>query len=293
MSLKYSMTTFPPDPACHVYYYARDAGFFEKNNLELPITPITSGSNVTREVIAGEAEIGWVDGVSSLQAKQAGAAIMCIGSFSPLLDYQIVGRKEIKSMKDLSGRRIAIASIGGSTYTIPKVMIQRDGGDPSKVQWVSVGNSAARAQALVAGSFDATIVTTSYMPRLLSYPQFHQIADAGKVLPNFVYAWDIANSQTLKNKREAIIRFKKAVSQAAHWAYDNVVDAIKISQKLLPDLPKDETAAAIRSFVERKYWSTTGEVPHKTLDFTVATLLESKQLKSPIKYEDFVAGNLT
>jgi NitT/TauT family transport system substrate-binding protein len=287
-SLKFSMTTSPPDPACHAYYYARDAGFFKKNHVDVTITAISSGANVTRAVVSGEAEVGWVDGVSSLQAKQAGTPIKGIGTFSPLLDYQIIGRKDIANMAALGGHKFAIASIGGSTYTIPKVMIERQGGKPSTVGWVSVGNSSARAQALVAGSVDATIVTTSYMPKLLSYPNFHLIANAGDVLPHFVYAWDIANTQTLSKKRETIAAFKKSISQAVAWAYANPDDAVKISLALLPNAPKNETDAAIRSLIKRKYWTTDGKISKETFKFTVATLIESKQLDKPLAYDDFV-----
>jgi NitT/TauT family transport system substrate-binding protein len=287
-SLKFSMTTSPPDPACHAYYYARDAGFFKKNQVNVTITEISSGANVTRAVVSGEAEVGWVDGVSSLQAKQAGAPIMGIGTFSPLLDYQIIGRNDISNMAGLSGRKFAIASIGGSTYTIPKVMIEREGGKPSTVGWVSVGNSSARAQALVAGSIDATIVTTSYMPRLLSYKNLHLIANAGDALPHFVYAWDVANNQTLSKKREAIAAFKKSVSEAVIWAYAKPDDAVEISLALLPNAPKHETEAAIRNLINRKYWSTDGKIYPETFKFTVATLIESKQLDKPLTYNDFV-----
>lgn len=286
--LNYVMTTSPPDPACHVYYYARDAGFFGKNDLNVEITPIAFGSNATRAVLAGDADMGWVDAVSSSQAKGSGASIMCIGSFTPKLDYLLVGLKSIPAVKDIPGHSFAVASIGGSTYTIPKVMIERVGGDPAAVRWASVGNSAARVQSLIANAVDATIINSSFLSRLLTYPQLHQIADCGDALPDFAYAWDIASEKALSDKRPAIKRFKLAVASASQWATENVNDAIEISLKLLPDAPKQETTAAIKSFVARKYWSTTGIISEAMFSFTVSTMMAANQLKAPIKYADFV-----
>jgi NitT/TauT family transport system substrate-binding protein len=287
-TLKYIMTTSPPDPACHVYYYAMEAGFFQKRDLDVQISAIASAANATRAVLAGEAEIGWVDAVSSSQAKEGGARINCIGSFTPRLDYLLVGTKSIESVAQIPGHRFAVASIGASTYTIPKVMIERAGGDPGKVSWVSIGNSAARAQGLIAHAFDVTIINSSYLPRLLAYPQLHQIADCGEALPNFAYAWDIASETALRDKRPIVKRFMQAVVDASRWASENVDDAVRISLKLLPDAPKEETEAAIKSFVARRYWSTSGRISDETFTFTVSTLIEARQLKGPLKYQDFV-----
>jgi NitT/TauT family transport system substrate-binding protein len=281
--------TSPPDPACHFLYYGRDNGFYKEAGIDIDIKGITSATNATRAVVAGEADIGWVDGVSSLQARAGGARIQAISSFSPHLDYKIVANKDIGTAKELGGKRFAVATIGGGTYIIPRLIIARAGADPDRVQWVALGNSAARVQALIAGTVDATITTTSFIPRLLTYPRFHVIADAGKDLPDMAYAWEIVGEKALQQKRAELQRFVAATARTVQWAVANPDGAVALSVALLPDAPKEEIAAGIRSYIAGGFWSSNGILPKEMVDFTVAVLRTAGQLDRPISYDEFVA----
>ena len=280
--------TSPPDPACHYLYYARDAGFFQANGLEVEFRGVVSATNATRSVVSGEADIGWVDSVSSLQAKQAGARIKCISAFASRLDYQIVGVKAASDLRQLEGKRFGVATIGGSTYVIPRLLLREAGGDPDKVSWVAVGNSAARVQALVTGAIDATITTTSFMPIVARYDRLHPILDTGPALPDFAYTWEIAGETVIARRRPALQAFVKATGQAITWAEANRAKAITLSQALLPDVPKEEIAAAIGSYLERRYWRPVGTVPPATLNGTVSVLVNAGQLSRAITYDEFV-----
>lgn len=280
--------TSPPDPACHYLYYARDAGFFGANGLEVEFRGVVSATNATRSVVSGEADIGWVDSVSSLQAKQAGARIKCISAFASRLDYQIVGVKTASDMRQLEGKRFGVATIGGSTYVIPRLLMRKAGGDPDKVSWVAVGNSAARVQALVTGAIDATITTTSFMPIVARYDRLHPILDTGPALPDFAYTWEIAGEAVIARRRPALQAFVKATREAVVWAEQNRDKAIALSQALLPDVPKEEIATAIGSYIGRHYWRPEGTLAPATLNGTVSVLVDADQLSRPILYDEFV-----
>lgn len=284
--------TSPPDPACHYLYYARDAGFFQANGLEVEFRGLVSATNATRSVVSGEADIGWVDSVSSLQARQAGARIKCISAFAARLDYQIVGVKAASDMKQLDGKRFGVATIGGSTFVIPRLLLRKAGGNPDSVSWVAVGNSAARVQALVTGSIDATITTTSFMPIIARYDRLHLILDTGPALPDFAYTWEIANESVIAKRKPALQAFIRATEQGIAWAQQNPAKAIALSQALLPDAPKDEIAAAIGSYLSRRYWQAEGTVKPSTLDGTVSVLVAALQLTRPIAYDEFVDSTI-
>ena len=163
-------------------------------------------------MVAGVADVGWVDSSSSILAKDSGARIKCISGFAAKLDYQMVGTKDIASMAGLAGKRFGVATIGGGTFIIPRVMIEKAGGKPDDTQWVAIGNSAARVGALIADKIDATITTTSFVPRLLSYGRFAKFGDAGKELPDMVYCWEITSDKALAEKRALLAGFVAATS---------------------------------------------------------------------------------
>ena len=280
--------TSPPDPAGHYLYYARDAGFFEKNGLEVDFRGVISATNATRAVVSGEADIGWCDSVSALQARAAGAHIKCISAFAARLDYQIVGVKAAAGLRQLEGKRFGVATIGGVTYVLPRLLIRQAGGDPDKVAWVAVGNSAARVQALVTGAIDATITQTSFMPIVQRYDNLHHIADTGTAVPDFANALEIAGEPVISRRRAALQAFVKATEQAIAWAEQNQDKAIALSQALLPDAPKTEIAVAIRSYLGRRYWRAQGAVPVSLVNGTVAVLVAAGQLARPVTYDEFV-----
>jgi NitT/TauT family transport system substrate-binding protein len=284
--------TSPPDPACHFFYYGLQKGFYKDAGVDFEITGIASAPNATRAVVAGVADVGWVDGTSALLARASGARIRCISAFSGHLDYQMVGIKDIKSMSDLGGRRFGVAAIGGGIYTIPRVMIERAGGNPDQAQWVAIGSSAARVGALIAGKIDATITTTAFVPRLLSYPQFHKFADAGADLPNMIYAWEVTNERALAEKRAALVGFLAATSRAIRWADANPDEAVALSMALLPDAPKDEIAAGIKGYIAQHFWSAGGAITRAQVEFTVDTVRKTGQLDKTISYEEFVVQDL-
>jgi NitT/TauT family transport system substrate-binding protein len=290
--LTLAIGTAPPDPACHYLYYAREKGFYKANGVEVDIKGMVSATNATRAVIAGEADVGWPDGVSSIVAKGQGAKIKIMSAFAAQLDYVIVGTKEIANIKGLEGKKFAVATIGGGTAIIPKVMIEKAGGNNKAIQYVALGNSAARAQALVAKTVDATIITSSFLPRLLTYSDIHVVANAAAEIPDFVYTWEIVSEAGEEKNADALASFGVACAQAVRWAYANMEEAIQISLALLPDANKDEIRNSIKTYIERKYWSRDGKLPRKTLDFSTEQLLDAGVIKQRPSYESFYSSKI-
>jgi ABC-type nitrate/sulfonate/bicarbonate transport system substrate-binding protein len=195
-------------------------------------------------------------------------------------------------MADLGGKRFGVATIGGGTFIIPRVMIEKAGGDPEKTQWVAIGNSSARVQALIADKIDATITTTSFVPRLLSYGKYHKFADAGRELPNMVYCFEIANEKALTDKRAALAGFISGTAKAVRWAEANPDEAVALSMALLPDAPKDEIADGIKAYLTQHFWNASGIMTREQVEFTVETLRKTGQLTKPISYDEFVVQGL-
>ena len=181
-----------------------------------------------------------------------------------------------------------VATLGGGTFIIPRVMIEKAGGKPDDTQWVAIGNSAARVGALIADKIDATITTTSFIPRLMSYGRFAKFADAGREMPNMVYCWEITSDKALAEKRAALAGFVAATSKAVRWAEANPDEAVALSVALLPDVAKDEIAVGIKAYLAQHFWSTEGTVSRAQVDFTVDTLRKAGQVNKPFGYDDFV-----
>lgn len=286
------LSTAPPDPACHFYFYAKEKGFYREQGLDVEIKAIGADPTTVKALIAGEGDVAWVGGISTLQAIAAGSKLRVLSCFTPKLDYLMAGQKSITSLKGFEGHSVAVSQIGAVSQLVPQLMIEGAGGDPSKVQWVSVGGSSSRLQSLIAKRVDGAPVNSVFAKRAVKYDYLHVVGDALKDLPYFMYTWDICQADAAQKKRAQYVAFLAATAKGCRWATDNPGEAGAISRKILPDLPAGEAEYAAADFAQKKFWHPTGLLDHKTWDFTVDTLIKLGNIKDKLKYDDIVLADL-
>jgi ABC-type nitrate/sulfonate/bicarbonate transport system substrate-binding protein len=63
--------------------------------------------------------------------------------------HVLLARQEIKSVKDLRGKKVGLGAFGDATHVLARVIIARNGLDPEKeIQFLSLGSDSARFGAL-------------------------------------------------------------------------------------------------------------------------------------------------
>jgi len=284
-----AVSTAPIEPNHHYFYYTKAQGYYKEAGIDVDIRSIQGDTNTLRAVVAGDADIGTVGAYSALSAANAGARIKSLGSFTPHFDSHIGARKEIKSLKELEGKSFAVSGIGNIAQVGPMLCIEQAGADPSKVKWVTVGSGSARIQGLIAGAFQATAFNTVYVKRINSYDYLHVIADQAKVLPEFIYTWEVARLPLLA-KKDLLSAFWLATARGARWGMEHPADATKLSQELLPEQPKEEVAFQIETYAKNKHWVVDGVLPRAYWDFTTSALLRHKLVEKVPAYDDFVVN---
>jgi ABC-type nitrate/sulfonate/bicarbonate transport system substrate-binding protein len=287
--LKVVVATSPPDPATHFFYYAQESGFFKDQGLNISVKEISSEATAVRALLAGEGDVAlFVGGLSALQAWNAGAKIKCVSAFAPKLDYQIVAQESIRDIKSLSGQSFAISQAGTVSQIVAKLAIEQAGGESRNVRWVALGNSSSRVQGLIAKEVQGGLVNSSFGARLAKYNYLHVIGEIGTILPNFLYVWEIGLADTISRKQSQIQALVMGNARGVRMAYANPDKAVEISQKLLPDVTKDEVEFAVRNYVKRKYWNPDGLLPRETFDYTTSELVQRGEIKSAPQFGDFV-----
>lgn len=289
--LRVLIATAPPDPASHFFYYAIENELYAKHGLQIEARPLTTETITIRALLAGEGDIAaFVAATAPLKAAGAGAKLQSISAFAPRLDYQIVGLKTIDGLKNLEGHSFGISQPGTVSQFVPSLMIKQVGGDPDKIRWVPIGNSAARLQGIIGKTVDASAVNSPLAARIRNYDFLHVVADAYKTLPDFLYTWEVAKQETVTAKAAEIAAFRAATIEAIEWASKNPDEAVAISLKLLPDLDKAEVERAIRYYISSGFWSTSPTLPRKTWDFTIGAIKSEGLIDSAPTYEEFVAA---
>ncbi len=73
------------------------------------------------------------------------------------------------------------------------------------------------------------MVTSTYVPRLLTYDYLHQIADAAHELPDIIYTYEIAREDVLVTRHQVFENFVKATADGVRWALKNPDQAASIA----------------------------------------------------------------
>ena len=145
--------------------FSYEAGFFRKRGLDLTMLYVTSGITTSQTIVSGAASAATTTATDALRAIAAGAPMKIIMVNIDQFQHLFIARPEIKSAKDMKGKKIAVSRYGAFSDIQTRFVVRQWGMDPDKdVQILQIGNSSARAAALASGGVDGAIVTPAFVP---------------------------------------------------------------------------------------------------------------------------------
>jgi len=136
-------------------------GFFRDEGFE--VLTITMRTNIAVSALLSRNVDYATPSTSTIKAATAGLPVKTIAVLLGRPDYFLTVKREIRSVRDLKGKRIAIGSYGAAADLALLTVAKQDGLDPDRdLIRLQMGGAAARYASLIAGSVDATILTLPY-----------------------------------------------------------------------------------------------------------------------------------
>ena len=136
-------------------------GFFRDEGID--VLTITMRANIAVNALLTRNVDYATPSTSAIKAASAGLPVKLIAVLLGRPDYFLTVKKEINSVKDLKGKRVAIGSYGAAADLALRTVAKQDGLDPDRdLIRLQIGGAAARYASLLAGSVDATILTLPY-----------------------------------------------------------------------------------------------------------------------------------
>jgi NitT/TauT family transport system substrate-binding protein len=136
-------------------------GFFRDEGLD--VLTITMRTNIAVNALLTRNVDYATPSTSVIKAATAGLPVKLLAVLLGRPDYFLTVRKDIKSVKDLKGKRIAIGSFGAAADLALRAVAKQEGLDPDRdLIRLQMGGAASRYASLIAGSVDATILTLPY-----------------------------------------------------------------------------------------------------------------------------------
>jgi ABC-type nitrate/sulfonate/bicarbonate transport system substrate-binding protein len=170
-----------------------------------------------------------------------------------------------------------------------RLLLQTAGLTQQDVQYINI-STANRVPALVNGQVDATTLhIDQYYAATAARPDLVNLAQMWDVAPNWWYSAFVATEETIKNKREALVRFMTAVIKAQRSMYLDPEQTKKIAVQETGRKP-EEVEKAYADLVEGKIWNVNDGMPRELIEYTIQKEAEVGILNSDSKitYEQVV-----
>ena len=182
-------------------FVARDRGYFQKEGLEVDLI-LMRGGVANQALIGGNVEFTTVP-TAGLQAALQGAPLKVVLSTFHKPMFWLYSRPEIRSVKELHNKKVAVSSLGAAGDSALRELIKKNGMDENRdVAVLAIGTTATRLGALSTGVVDAAMMT---------FPHNITAAEAGfRELVSFI-ASDIIQLQGAIVTRDALLHTEPAV----------------------------------------------------------------------------------
>src|ERR1700687_5313603 len=141
---------------------AQQLGEFEKAGLAVELVDLKGGSDALKAVLGGSADVvsGYFDHCVNLAAKKQELQAFVVYDRYPglVLVVSPSHTSEIKSIKDLAGKKVGVSAPGSSTDFFLKYLLKKNGLDPASVAVIGVGLGATAVAAMEQGQIDAAVM---------------------------------------------------------------------------------------------------------------------------------------
>jgi len=214
-------------------FIAKEGGYYQKYGLDVNLA-FGAGTLGVAMITGGEAVMTNSSMEQALQASSKDPDLLTsAGSMLNKGSFALLAAKNIVSMKDLKGKRIAVSMVGDAVYNYTIALIAKAGLKAKDVQWIQSGTDVnSRAVFLTSNRADATLLTAPayFKVEAQGYKVLANMADYPDIYASSVYLFTkktvAANPKLvesiIKAQAEAIKRFyeDKAFAVKAYLVYD-------------------------------------------------------------------------
>ncbi len=261
---------------------AEKKGFFAEQGLDLDVISSGASTRSLQQVAAGSAPIGSSSMVDTVRAIGGGAKVKVFLNSLAVGTHSLIAGKDIKSVKDLKGKRVMTGGPLDVTNLWWFAMARHYGLDPEKdVEMLYSGATSARLAALAAGGIDATPLAPPQ-----SFQAIQQgFTDLGPVAPYLgdfpMMIWHVNEAWAGANERK-LVGFIRAHDKAVRYLSDPA-NRMEVSQ-LLAQESRSSLDDALKTWdvcMKVKAFVPDGAISDAAIKRVVDTLVADGDLKTP------------
>jgi NitT/TauT family transport system substrate-binding protein len=232
-------------------WVAQEAGYFDKEGLEVNLVYIQSASTAIQAMLAGEAPIVLAGGEPVVESGLRGGDAVFIGGISIVPAVHFMAAPEIKSVQDLKGRPVGITRFGSSTDFAMRQVLRRNGLDPARdvtVLQIAGGHRALATALLNRSIFAAPIAPPNSLRAEKGGAKL--LIDMTKAGIYFPYSTIASTRAFVKRNRPAALAFMKGYSEGIKRMNSDKAFSIPVIKKYMREDDPDMLEATYRYGVD-------------------------------------------
>jgi NitT/TauT family transport system substrate-binding protein len=261
---------------------AQKRGFFREEGLEAEI--ILMRGNVPVAALVNE-EIDYYSGIGPVVvAAVRGVPVKVVACYVPGSPNVLLARPEIKSVKELKGKTIAVGPFGSNPHLIAKMIVKHSGVDPDKdVKFLSSGPPESRFLAMKEGLAAAAVLSSPF-DFLGKKVGFVVVARAYELF-SYPNGGLTASIKKIRERPDEIKHVIKAGMKAARYINQNREGTIQV---LMEWLKTDKETATATYESNSKTFSEDGSIPEDGLRLVIEEAKTSANIQRQVPVSDVV-----
>jgi NitT/TauT family transport system substrate-binding protein len=233
-------------------FMALEKKFWGQDGLDVSFVQTEGGSTLFRFLLAGEVDTIEVSPPDIFSAVAAGGELKIVGATIPGMSHVLYVKNDIKSVKDLAGRKVGISVPGALPQVLVQALLLENGMPLDSVQWVNAGGDAARVKALLVGNVDAAASTPDWVPMVTKEGTARVLLKFGEALPKYVRFVLVTTDKTIRDKPEALTAFLSGYARGIRHAVANRDETIALTRKTIKAEANDPAPAFIYDLFVRE-----------------------------------------
>ncbi len=259
-----------------VPFVAKDRGFYLKQGSEVEIIQMRPNIAMAA-LLSGDIDYAELIG-SVIRSAARGLPVRAISTSIKAPFFSIVAQTKYKSIKDLKGTVIGVASIGGTNQISTRITLKQFGLDPDKdIKFLAIGDEKVMYDAFKFGRVDSISIAPPFSVQLKreGYPLLANTADHA-VIP---FSGLGATIERIKTNRAQVKRILRAEVEALRYIQNNpagTADVIRKRFKMDEKLARESYDVVVNAF------SRDGRVPLDGVDILLQIEKDAKQIPANI-----------
>jgi len=202
-------------------------GFFKEEGLDLELIRLVP-TVAHNALLLNEVQYhGLADSGLRLAARGAPLKAIFYGADRPM--YYLVGKKDLRTVAELKGKRIGVSTFGGTSDLSARLLLKQHGIDEKNTTLLQFGSEGTRVGALKAGAADAIIVPVPAVA-ILKQEGYNELAFVGDAV-DFASNGYTTTEKRIKENSQEVKKVVRSIYRGLRFAKENPEETIKVIEK--------------------------------------------------------------